>query len=704
MSLLAPLYALGTLAVLAPLIFHLIRRAPKGQVPFSSLMFLAPTPPRLTRRSRLDQILLLLLRAAALILLAIGFARPFLRESARLDLETATRSRIALLVDTSASMRRGRLWEKALAKATETIDALGPGDQLAILTFDDVTRPVFSFDESGTLDPSRRQAVARARLQELSPSWGATRLDQALIDAVGVIDDVTDASEDSGGMPRTIVLVSDLAQGARLTALGDFEWPSDVSLDVLTVTEEGSNAGVQRAADPAGEEAAVTAAGVRVRVSNDLESKRESFTLRWADGQGVESGDPVNVYVPPGESRVVRVPRPEDPAKGASVKLSGDSHGFDNTLSLVPSTREETTVLYLGDDRVDDSSGLFYFLERVFQDSPRRKVTIDPRSPAEALKLDPSKPPRLAILNGETTAANARTLRSLEEKGTTVLYVARAAGPAESLGILAGLGDAEAPVAMTEAPAGDALLAEIAFDHPLFASLAGPQFNDFTKIRFWRHRRLDPAAIPNGRVLARYEGGDPALIEAPAGKGRLVILTSGWNPPESQLARSSKFVPMMAALLDPTGQFTAEDTDHFVNARVDLPASALGLKVTKPDGSQAMTLSDRPGFEGTDLPGVYRVETPEGTRSFTVNLDPSETRTAPMELETLEQFGCRLAKAENPEEAAEERRQLRNAELEGRQKLWRWLVVAALAILTLETWLAGRLGKSLPALSEAPAT
>ena len=46
-------------AVAAPIVFHLIRRSPRGEVPFSSLMFLSPTPPRLTRRSRLDHLLLL---------------------------------------------------------------------------------------------------------------------------------------------------------------------------------------------------------------------------------------------------------------------------------------------------------------------------------------------------------------------------------------------------------------------------------------------------------------------------------------------------------------------------------------------------------------------------------------------------------------------------------------------------------------------
>ncbi|MGE3819687.1 MAG: BatA domain-containing protein [Isosphaeraceae bacterium] len=700
MSLLAPLYALGALAVVGPLIFHLIRRTPKGEVPFSSLMFLSPTPPRLTRRSRLDQILLLILRAAALIALAFAFARPFLRESASLDLEVTTRSRVALLIDVSASMRRGTLWTEALARASAVIDALGPGDQIALLAFDDVTRPVLTFDESATLDPARRQAVARAKLRELSPSWGATRLDQALIDAVGTIDDVADASEHSGRTPRRIVLVSDLAQGARLDSLGAFEWPSDVTLEVLTVTDDGSNAGLQRAADPAGEEAAVTAAGVRVRVSNDADSRRESFALRWADGQGVESGEPVNVYVPPGESRVVRVPRPDDPTKGSALKLSGDSHDFDNTLHLMPGTREATIVLYVGNDPGDDPAGPLYFLERVFQDTPRREVRVEARRTPDVLTLDPAQPPTLAILVGETTPANARTLRGLAERGATVLHVANAAGEAGSLGILAGSG----PVTLEEAPPGDALLTEIAFDHPLFAPLAGPQFNDFTKIRFWKHRRIDPDVIPEGRVLARFEGGDPALIESPIGKGRLVVLTSGWNPSESQLARSSKFVPLMAALLDPNGSAATEWSDHHVNAVVTLPTSPAALKVTKPDGDVALTAPGRPAFEETDVPGVYRVDAPGGLRSFTVNLDPSESKTSPLALETLEQFGCRLGEPGDEVAAAEERRQLRNAELEGRQKLWRWLVVATLTILTVETWLAGRLSRNRSARAETLAT
>ncbi|MCH8924016.1 MAG: BatA domain-containing protein, partial [Planctomycetes bacterium] len=57
MSVLFWAFLAGTAAVGFPLVFHLIRRAPSGRREFSSLMFLKTSPPRLTRRSRLDHLL-----------------------------------------------------------------------------------------------------------------------------------------------------------------------------------------------------------------------------------------------------------------------------------------------------------------------------------------------------------------------------------------------------------------------------------------------------------------------------------------------------------------------------------------------------------------------------------------------------------------------------------------------------------------------
>jgi hypothetical protein len=45
---------------------------------------------------------------------------------------------------------------------------------------------------------------------------------------------------------------------------------------------------------------------------------------------------------------------------------------------------------------------------------------------------------------------------------------------------------------------------------------------------------------------------------------------------------------------------------------------------------------------------------------------------------------------------------MQNAELEGRQKLWRPVILAVIAVLIVETWLAGRLGRSRPVQEGAP--
>ncbi len=121
MSFLAPLFLVGALAVGLPIFLHLIRRSSKEQMTFSSLMFLRPDPPRLTKRSRLEHILLLLLRCLVICLLALAFARPFVQRTTLANQPPDTGHKIIVLVDTSASMRREGIWPAALAKAGEAL-------------------------------------------------------------------------------------------------------------------------------------------------------------------------------------------------------------------------------------------------------------------------------------------------------------------------------------------------------------------------------------------------------------------------------------------------------------------------------------------------------------------------------------------------------------------------------------------------------
>jgi hypothetical protein len=161
-------------------LLHLIRRTPRGQQPFSSLMFLSPSPPRITRRSRIEHWLLLALRALAIVLLALAFARPFLRASASLLMDRGGGRQIAILLDTSASMRRADVWKQAVARAEKTLDNLAPNDTVALYQFNSQLRTVVDFPDS-TVDRSAHHTLVRQSLKDLSPTWYATRLDRALV-------------------------------------------------------------------------------------------------------------------------------------------------------------------------------------------------------------------------------------------------------------------------------------------------------------------------------------------------------------------------------------------------------------------------------------------------------------------------------------------------------------------------------------------
>ena len=87
-----------------------------------------------------------------------------------------------------------------------------------------------------------------------------------------------------------------------------------------------------------------------------------------------------------------------------------------------------------------------------------------------------------------------------------------------------------------------------------------------------------------------------------------------------------------------------------------------------------------------------------------MNLDAAESKTAPMPADELERLGLPMKSVEAaPAVPAAKPEMLHKAELEARQKLWRWLIVAALAVLLVETWLAGWITRRTAVPAEAAA-
>jgi hypothetical protein len=161
---------------------------------------------------------------------------------------------------------------------------------------------------------------------------------------------------------------------------------------------------------------------------------------------------------------------------------------------------------------------------------------------------------------------------------------------------------------------------------------------------------------------------------------------------------------LAASLLDSAAGRNLGDASFVVNEHVPLGmelADGRAINVTKPDGTNVTLASNESRFTQTDIPGLYSIKTTDGIDTFAVNLDPMESRTTPLEAETLEQFGCRLVTPTAIAEHYQRRQYLQDIQLERRQKFWQWLVLAALGMAVAETWLAGRATKRGPEGSRA---
>ncbi len=721
MGILAPLFFAGLAGLALPLIFHLVRRIPRGRQEFSSLMFLSPTPPRLTRRSRLDQIALLLMRLAALSLLALAFTRPFLRESALLSLQDLPRRRVAILVDTSASMHRGTLWQQALQQVEKELEGLAPQDDLALYAFSDRLERLADFASNKGDNAGEAQAnvpaaeLVRPRIKELKLTWATSNLGLALRRVAEELDAAADVQQ-SLAEPQ-LVVISDFQKGSRVEALQGFEWPKRLQLiERRLETPKPTNAFAQLLAS---DEAAPDE--VRVRLVNAADSTGDQFFVRWADASIAEAAtktaaklDPrravegeTAVYVPPGQSRVVKLPRPPK-LLADRLLLRGDEHEFDNTFYVVPPRKQEITLVYAGDEADNDPQAMRYYLKLATTGDPLREVqlpALNPQQP-DAKLLEAMRgplPPQLVVAVEAGSAEWQAALKTYVEQGGTLLFVPRDQKELASLPqLFDGLEISDATPRRGENDF--ALLGEIDFTHPLFAPFANPRYNDFTRIHFWNSRAVklktqpvkdEPMNPATPHVLARFDDGQPWILERSMGQGRILALTSGWQPDDSQFAVSTKFVPFVISLLDLACGTTQPLAGVVVNEPVPLPTlladkRTTPLTVQTPDGQKLLLAVGETKFEQATMPGVYTAGSGTDELRFAVNLAEAESDTASLPKESLEQLGVRMGRDVTRAQELSHMRQQRDTELESRQQTWRWLLAGCVGVLILETWWSSR--------------
>ncbi len=695
MSFLYPLFLAGIAAIGIPIVLHMARRKTRRQVTFSSLMFVPAAAPRFKNRSRIENVLLLALRCAVFCLLAFAFSRPFFPKPAAEEGAKPAR-RIVVLIDTSASMRRTGLWAQALSETQSLLDGTDRADRVCVMSFDQTVRTVMGFEQWAALEPDRRAAVVAEQISKVSPGWALTNLGGGLVAAAEAIEDdeVSDAQ-----LPvriHQVVLISDLQQGSDLDTLSAYEWPKETELIVKSIQCAGTtNASLQLVTQRDEAAGADGAESPAIRITNSSDATAERFGLNWADEMPAdESGQAAGVYVAPGHSVVVRAPRRADPAGARKLILTGDEHDFDNTLYVAPHLQQQVDILYIGGDDPNDPRDMLYYVQRAFGATGALKPRVISRRGNKVIAATEIEAAHLIIAADEISEENSVALRRYLESGRTLLLVMKSPDAAGAVGALAGIDNLQAQEANVDRYA---MLDQIEFEHPLLVPFSEPRFGDFTQIHFWKHRRINIADCPGARLLASFDSGDPAWFELPVGKGALLVFTCGWHPSDSQLALSSKFVTLLYLILEYGGTLRGQQLQYFTGDAVPMPhwtmSERANVQIRKPDDSVISVDAEQRTFAQTDLPGIYTVESPTQKQLFAVNLPVEECRTAPMPIEDLEKSGVSLKPfAGVAVERIEQARHHRNlAEMEYEQKVWRWVLLAVLAVLLIEIWLAGLL-------------
>jgi len=673
MALLSPWFLLGLLAVAGPLVAHLRRLQVQKRVAFSAVDLLEARPPRSARRSWED-VALLAARIAVLGLLSLAFARPYLPVTPGGVGAGDKERRLVVLLDTSASMRRGKTFEEAGRLALERVALTKAPIALEFRTFDRSVRTVVPFAQWQQTPEAERGALFKGAIAGTEPGWAVARLDEALRALA------EQHNAEAAGGTTEVLLVSDFQEGSSLTGLQGYEWPKRFSVTLCKVGAQQQPGGVTLRWLPPDLDSAPSDAPCRVQVVASADFRGETVKLLVEGSRSAQ----VSVPVVAGKSKLASFPHE---AAHGRVRAEGfDDIAATTWVARVPQRR--ALVAVAGGNAVassttptEDKTAAAYFVRSALRALGEARVES-----VDAATLPPARDTEVAlwVVCAKADEALMERIRNSVERGATALVLLAGESDVRSLSALAGI-----PIGAKEkALDGFAVLGAIVREHPLFAPFQAPQFSDFTAIRFWKYRALELPENSAAQALARFEGGDPALLEVRRGEGRVLAWTSDWRPVDGQWVLSSRCVPFLAACVELAG-----------GGRRQLLSGAPGDSFALPPGSKGVRNGDgglvpvSGAAVVLDQPGVYTIE-PEGGL-VVVNIAPEEASLASLPEGKLKALGVPLSTQNGVEQAGASNlassEALALGELESRQGAWRFVLAAVLGLLVVETVWAARI-------------
>lgn len=693
-----------------PVVLHMINRQQAKKLPFSTLRFLRISAEKTRRRKRIHDVLLMLLRMAVLILIAIGLAEPTMTTLGSFWGSGA--SAVAIILDNSASMGvvdEGRPRFETAREATRAVmHELADGDQIALML---TGGPRFA--EQGRLQ--RTQDKLLQMLDQVDVSY--ERADLAL-----KVQEARTLLAQAESQHKQIFVLTDMQQlsweglqDPDGTPESDRKNEKD-EIPIIFIdcnrnpTPDVALSGLQlKAAVPV----AGLPIGAAVELFNASSVPQKRLVELYVDG-AKEATSPELELPPDGRIKhEFQFVFKRGGMHRGEVRLVGqDGSRYDDQryfsmevdqgipVAIVKSKRHE--IPYLEDT---------FYLEQAL--APARSGSWAIRTTtltADELRTEPlSNYKVIFCVNLEAPDADtAARLRSYVTSGGNLFWIAGDnIDPAAYNLMNEAAGDQllPAPLIDIRLPQADEQrdswhITSLDKENPAMSQLLQPA-SLYQSVLIYKHLRINTANSPRASVLARLDDGEALLAQAQIEQGTVSMLGTSVHVGWSNLPVRPIFLPMFARLtFDLAG---AEQARHQTVAgsplilQLDDELQPVTVEVRPPSGAmirqKSEPLEGRPGqkftFGDTHAIGIYSLQLLDTARpstvAYSVNLDADETNPKSITHDEMEKrFGVTpIVFADDPEDLSSTFRKLREGE-----SLWEYLLAGVLLALVFETFIS----------------
>ena len=671
MAFLNPIFLLGAIAAGLPVLVHLVRRTRAPRVQFPSLMFLRKIEQKTIRRRKLRNLLLLLMRCAALLLLAFAFSRPFFTGSTPVSAAGDHTSSV-ILVDGSYSMRYGEVFNRARQSARNMVNDAASDEHLAVV--------LFSKNYQVLMPLKADRAEAATVVADMQPGLDSTDYLQAIQAADAIL-------KDAGRGQHRIYLISDFHDAGWNRAAPPVKLAPDVKLFPIDVSDaKAANLAVSEvAADPVvyaqkyegkavarisnfGSEDIETVIELKL---NDLPVERKPLKLTAGVTQNVEF---TGFNVPEGSNR-------------ATVEITGDTFALDNKFFFTIRRENQTRVLAIETASRGRSESFFLQQSLAAGENNQHALTVKTAGSVNPTELDPY---RVVIVNDASGVSEglASGLKTFVERGGGLILAAAKHTDAGDFNRLFGT-IASAQLGEVVQSRGYALMSQVKTDHPIFGAFA--RSGRLTSTRVYGYHR---ATVKEGALtLAALDDGSPIVVEGSAGRGKMLLVTTTLDTAWNDLPLTPMFLPLMRQMLEYLGGREAASS-YMIGQAFTTPAdkdSSLPA-VDSPGGKRVDDLrknsSGEQSLDASEI-GFYRLRYRDRDEFVAVNLDTKESDLTKL---SVDELVASISPA--PGDAAAQPAQsshLTAEEKESRQRLWLPLLLTALALFVAEAVIARRI-------------